>query len=196
MKVILLGAGASKAYADSPAKLRIPIAKEFFSTYPKLEISGNGWVLVGSLIHYLKRYNHIQNDLDLINFEKDIEELHTEIENRLFSIIKNPVDLSHDEFAELHLCFKAYTQLIFLFANVLNEIQNGPVSKPHINLGKHLTPEDVIITFNWDTLMDRALQTASDWNCHTGYFAKPFAVYNNGWKANTGSEISSSPTTS
>lgn len=108
--------------------------------------------------------------------------------------------LSHskpdDRFSmDLYLYFKAYTELIFLFTSVLNEIQNGPPSKAHIKLASLLNPEDIILTFNWDTLMDRALTITGDWNCFNGYLVKPLSVYQNQWLSNSSkaSEIRKSP---
>src|SRR5688572_20650715 len=149
MKVVLLGAGASKAYSQSLANVRMPIAKEFFKTYSQLAVSENNWVLVGFLINYLIKYNHISSAIDFANYDKDIEEIHSEIEIKLKALLDDQAELNDETFSDIHLCFKAYTQLIYLFASVLNEIQNGPVSKAHVNLINHLNSNDVIITFNW-----------------------------------------------
>lgn len=40
---------------------------------------------------------------------------------------------------------------------------------------------DSVITFNWDTLMDRALMKETSWNTKNGYFVKPYAIYNDEW---------------
>jgi len=77
---------------------------------------------------------------------------------------------------------RAYTELIFIFASVINEIQNGPVSKPHRMIANNLKPEDTVITLNWDTLMDRALSVETDWNMNWGYGVKPRSVFSDGWK--------------
>ena len=67
------------------------------------------------------------------------------------------------------MVMKAHHELIFLFAYVVNVIQNGPVSKAHINLASVLSPSDGIVTFNWDTLMDRALAESTEWRVDSGY---------------------------
>ncbi len=77
---------------------------------------------------------------------------------------------------------KSYTQLIFLFVSVINEIQNGSISESHIALAKQLSNDDSIITFNWDTLMDRALKQTSNWNTDFGYFVKPVATFRDNWE--------------
>jgi len=56
---------------------------------------------------------------------------------------------------------------------VVNEIQNGPISIPHTNIANLLTSEDYILTFNWDTLMDRALNEVTNWKVDYGYGLKP-----------------------
>lgn len=180
MKIILLGAGASKAYSASVTNVKMPIAKDFFPTFSKLSISENGWVLVGGLINYLKIYKHIKTDEEFGKLDMDIEILHSEIEQRLNDLLKSEEE-TEQIFSDINLCFKAYTQLIYLFTSVINEIQNGPVSNSHVNLVKLLTAEDVIITFNWDTLVDRALSTEKKWNCFSGYFVKPVSVYQDKW---------------
>lgn len=54
MRFILLGAGASKSYDASPTGQRMPIARDFFSTFFKLNAATNPWVLRDGLIHYLQ----------------------------------------------------------------------------------------------------------------------------------------------
>jgi hypothetical protein len=183
MKVILLGAGASKSYSASLSKVRMPIAKDFFQTFRKLSISENTWVLIGNIINYLKKYHHISDFEEFDKYNKDIEEIHSEIELRLKGYLDDKAE-SREVTEGTRICFKAYTELIFLFSSVINEVQNGPVSGAHLNLVSRLKANDVIITFNWDTLVDRALSTSKNWDCFTGYFVKPLAVYKDDWVGN------------
>ena len=76
----------------------------------------------------------------------------------------------------------AYNQLVFLFASILNEIQNGPVSIPYAFLASELTSEDTCITFNWDTLMDRALASTGKWSPVSGYSITPESIFDDGWR--------------
>ncbi|MBP1807656.1 SIR2 family protein [Rubellimicrobium aerolatum] len=78
---------------------------------------------------------------------------------------------------------KPYNQLIFLFATTLNEIANGPVSQSHVDLSRSLGPDDVVVTFNWDTLMDRALMEAAGWSVDDGYGVTPYRVFRDGWSS-------------
>jgi hypothetical protein len=192
MNVIILGAGASKAYNDSPTGQKMPIANDFFKTFHNLDIASNSWVLIGFIINYFAKYRK-KEFLDFLNFNEDIEVLHSEVKNKLIdSLMSSNTDyFNKEEMMDNVLHYKAYLEIIFLFTSVINEIQNGPVSKPHLNLIKYLNPEDSIITFNWDTLMDKALNESTDWNTSEGYFVKPSKIYKNAWvDADTGIEKS------
>ncbi|MEO8234608.1 MAG: hypothetical protein ABI549_04270 [Flavobacterium sp.] len=182
MNVIILGAGASKAYNDSPTGQKMPIANDFFKTFHNLDIASNTWVLIGNIINYvaLTRNKEI---LDFLYFNEDIEILHSEVKNKLIASLSSSKDnfFTRDNFLDNMQNYKAYLELVFLFTSVINEIQNGPTSKPHLNLIKHINPEDSIITFNWDTLMDKALFEATDWNTSDGYYVKPSKIYRNEW---------------
>ncbi|MDA6066806.1 hypothetical protein OH214_06665 [Idiomarina abyssalis] len=176
MNLILLGAGASKSYADSPTGLRMPIARDFFSTFEQLKISENPWVLIDGLLDYVMHVKS-ENPLDFLRSNIDIEELYTEIEENL-NLYKGK-----DATIERIRAFKSYTQLVFIFSAVLNEIQNGSISKPHRQLAKKIKPDDVVVTFNWDTLMDRALKSETEWETDEGYGFNPKSIYREGWVA-------------
>lgn len=185
--VILLRAGASKSYDASKTKQRMPIANDFFKTFNKLSISENTWVLIGSIIEYVRIYRNIFLE-NFHNYNEVIEDLHSEIQEKLYDIlIKNRTSFLGDantsevEFMDNFTIYKAYFELVFLFVSVINEIQNGEVSESHINLAKQLTKNDTIITFNWDTLMDRALDETTDWNPDNGYLVRPKYIYKDKW---------------
>lgn len=177
-KVILLGAGASKSYAKSNTGVRMPVAMDFFETFRKLNTSTNPWVLIGSILNYIVKYRKIS----LENFEEfndDIEILHSEIQAKLYDVLKGNKSIFADPNSLTYL--KAYNELIYLFVSVINEIQNGSVSESHINLAKQIKPDDSIITFNWDTLMDRALNQNTSWSTDKGYFKSPKMIYRDKW---------------
>jgi hypothetical protein len=178
MNILLLGAGASKSYTESKTQVKMPIAKDFFKTFNKLKISTNRWVLVGSILNYLNTFHSIPY-LEFLFYDKDIEILHSEIEERLSIILEQSENLLKTP--EGLLVYKAYNELIFIFASVINEIQNGPISQSHINLAKNLNKEDIILTFNWDTLMDRALYETTSWKTDNGYLVKPTKIFRNAW---------------
>ena len=178
MNVLLLGAGASKSYDESLTKVRMPIAKDFFKTFNKLAISKNPWVLIGNILNYLRDFHGMPRQ-EFIEYNQDIEILHSEVEQKLNQILQLPADkLNTPENLIIH---PTYMQLVFVFASVINEIQNGPPSAAHLNLAEALSNDDTVITFNWDTLMDRALLLKTQWNTDNGYLIKPFQLYKNEW---------------
>jgi hypothetical protein len=179
-RVIILGAGASKSYNGSKTGVRMPVALDFFETFRKLDISHNPWVLIGNIITYIAERNN-REVLDFLQFSQDIEVLHSEIQEKLYDALKNDNFFSGDSDVRL---LRAYVELIFLFVSVINEIQNGTTSASHINLAQQLTPADSIITFNWDTLMDRALKDTSNWKPGDGYVVRPTSIFKDQWERN------------
>ena len=152
MRVVLLGAGASKAYGASPTGQRPPVARDFFQTFGALDIASHPWVLTEGLCGYLLERRGIASPAEYLFSGIDIEALHTEIEEA-----RDQRMAASSEYLDFYFETRAYNELIYLFAAVLNEIQSGPPSVAHLKLASRLVPEDVIVTFNWDTLMDRAL---------------------------------------
>jgi len=188
MKIIILGAGASKSYEDSKAKLKMPIANDFFATFHNLKISENPWVLIGWILNYLKTFHNVEF-INFLNYNTDIEVLHSEIQEKLTLALSRSENYEPNDIVVI----SAYTQLLFLFTSVINEIQNGPVSETHLRISKCLNDEDIIITFNWDTLMDRALNVGTSWKPETGYFVTPALIFRNGWQKNKTTESATSP---
>jgi hypothetical protein len=184
MNVLLLGAGASKSYSESPTKVKMPVAKDFFKTFKQLSISENCWVLIGEILNYLNRFHNIPYT-DFITFNEDIEVLHSEVEEKLYNLLNDNIDIFSS--VDSMSIYKAYIQLIFIFTCVINEIQNGPPSTSHLGLARHLSNDDVIITFNWDTFMDRALFEATKWNTDRGYLIEPAMIYRDKWVKTTDS---------
>lgn len=174
MNLLILGAGASKSYSESPTGERMPIALDFFSTFNKLSISENPFVIIGAIVNYIEKHKKVSIN-EFFNGSNCIEEFHSEVEAEYLRTLKssNP--------AEYFLLQKANSELLYLFASVINEIQNGPISKAHCNLASYLTSKDVIATFNWDTLMDRALKSTTNWSTDYGYFTTPKLIYRDNW---------------
>jgi len=181
MKTYIIGAGASKCYEKSPTGLKMPVAKEFFQTYNKLRISSDPNVLVGHIINYVGEYYNISPE-EFIDFNRDIEELHSEVEEKL------NISLETNDEVNKMLFYSTYNQLVFLFTSVINEIQNGEISFAHKELIASMEDTDSIITFNWDTLIDRALHENGRWNCDNGYLIKPKMIYRDKWEFNNAND--------
>lgn len=174
MNVYLLGAGASKSYEISKTNEKLPLANDFFKTFNNLDISSNGWVLVGNILNYVRDERNTPIT-EFSSYNEDIEQLHTEIQERYLDAIKR------DNFLEINKYAGAYNQLVFLFSSVINEIQNGGESEFHKNLVLGLNNDDSIITFNWDTLIDKSLRYNTSWSPGNGYFVKPKLIYRDEW---------------
>lgn len=175
MHLFVIGAGCSKAYSDSLSGQRMPIANDFFKVFNQLpNLNNNRWVLIGDIINRLIELKKVSID-DPFKEEFDIEEIHSLFEQKMYEAIESDDDLNADTYN------RAYNQLVFLFAAVVNEISNGPISKAHLNLVQQIKNDDVILTYNWDTLLDRALDHETGWNVDSGYFIKPHSKYNDGW---------------
>jgi hypothetical protein len=71
----------------------------------------------------------------------------------------------------------------FIFANVLNETQNGASTSLYHQLLMLCGPNGVFITFNWDTLLDRALADSGGWSPNEGYGIKFAATFDSSWRA-------------
>lgn len=175
-RVFLLGAGASKSYGQSPTGQRMPIARDFFQTYLSLDISANPWVLIDGLVTYLRKTREAVDPITFLSSGIDIEALHSEIEQA-----RDVLMARGDSAATFLTEARAFNELVFLFASVLNEIQNGPTSRPHVKLARALRTDDAVITFNWDTLMDRAMAETTSWRPDWGYGVTPRRIFRNGW---------------
>ena len=176
MKAYVLGAGASRAYSQSPTGQRMPLAHDVFQVFSELNISANPWVLIGDIIAYVSESRGIAPE-EFGSFNNDIEEFYSEVQGILAEAIQRGDEL------QTILISRIVNQLVFLFASVINEVQNGPVSSVHRNVARTLAAEDRVLTFNWDTLMDRALAAESTWRTDIGYLVVPRSIHRDGWIA-------------
>jgi hypothetical protein len=184
MKVLLLGAGASRAYTASWSGVNMPLANDFFRVFTSIRAAQHPWVMSGDVINYIRDTRGLRPER-FTEADFNIEEVHSEIQEAFLAALN-----SNDERAQLdrlHL-HKVSTQLTFLFAYVVNEVQNGPVSVAHQRLASTLNDDDVVITFNWDTLLDRALAGTGKWNTDTGYGIRPRSILRGTWTAPSNGE--------
>lgn len=174
VKLFILGAGASKAYGQSKTGIRMPIACDFFDTFDQLKISSSLWVLQGQInLYAMEKYS-----VDPYTYFRsgiDIEDFHSSIESDLQDA------LAKDNKLESLTLQMQYNELVYLFASVINEIQNGPTSKPHLKLAENIEHDDVIATFNWDTLIEKALEETKSWSTDSGYGFVPKSIYRDAW---------------
>ncbi len=179
MNVYILGAGASKSYGESLSGQKMPLATEVFSTFEKLNISQNPWVIIGDIVNYLHKTRNVPIE-SVFKGDLDIEKIHSAIEYKMLTLIEKDQNCEHIS-SELLILTKTYQQLVYFFSSIINEIQNGPTSKAHRLFLKKINTDDTIITFNWDTLLDRALQEDTDWETDFGYGFSPCGIYRDKW---------------
>ncbi len=116
----------------------MPIAKDFLQTHNRLDLSEKPDVLIGDLINYLKKY-HKMIALDFINYSEDIENIYSEISDKVISYAKeSKYYFRGNNSDEKVLAYRAYMQVLFLFNSVINEIQNGDVCLREILCRKYL----------------------------------------------------------
>lgn len=183
-RVIVLGAGASCSYSESPTGLRPPLAKEIISAYKKLDISENRLVLIGDIVNYVRDNRGIAPIDFYSNWEEDLEKFFTEIDEKVTELaikLKNGLELTEEESIEYKSIIRVYDQLIFLLTSIFNEIQNGPLSATYSLLADELNNEDIILTFNWDTILDKVLFYKNLFSPYNGYYIKPESVFDDEW---------------
>lgn len=179
----ILGAGASFSYTDSPSGLKPPLANGFFSTYCGLGISGDIEVRVGDIVTYVRDEYGVQPE-HFCEFSENVEPFMTKLDTyvRKQAELVSKEKITGKQLGELVNWVRAHDQMIFLFAHILNEIQNGPLAQDYIKLVSTMSNSDTIVTFNWDTLLDRVLHERTDWNPDTGYGVRFRNVLDRKWR--------------
>lgn len=177
MRTFLFGAGASHSYSQSLTRVRPPLARGLFDAYHRLAIAEDPYVRIGELVNYVRDTEGVDPTI-FGTWNRDIEEFLTEVA----SLISKPTDFLALNLDQKHFLCRVYDQSVFLFCSVLNEIQNGPVCKNYSALVADLQKDDVLVTFNWDALLDRALYATGKWSPSDGYGLDFHAIYDNEWK--------------
>jgi hypothetical protein len=181
--VYIFGAGASYAYTTSPVGVQPPLARGFFQTYKALSISEDFEVRVGDIVNYVRDYYSIA-PTDFDSFDADAEQFMTRLDSRLreHAAKLSNKNMKAEEWANLVVLVKAYDQMIFLFAHILNEIQNGPLCRQYAQLVAQCSPLDTLVTFNWDTLLDQAIFADPRWFPDTGYGVIFRSILDEDWR--------------
>jgi hypothetical protein len=191
--VYLLGAGASRGYDASPTGVRPPLATGLIAAYPALAVSGDIDVKVGTLVNYVRDYYGIP-PAEFASFDMDAEQFMTDLRVRIERGRERfATDPSVELDVELMTLGGAYSQAVFLFTHVLNEICNGPVALDYARLLEGVTAEDALITFNWDVLLDRTLEEKTAWLPDSGYGIAFDNVMDNGWREVSSDRSPSAP---
>lgn len=179
-RAYIFGAGASHSYNGSISQVKPPLAKGFFKAFNKLKISSDSYVRVGNIINYVRDTRDYKPE-KFSTWDEDIESFLTEVDDLIFEQTKKNKGNATPS-AEYLTLTKVYDQMIFLFTSVLNEIQNGKVCSNYSKLVRKINEGDVLITFNWDTLLDRVLYESKKWFIEDGYNLKFKGIFRDGWK--------------
>lgn len=179
----LFGAGASHHYDLNSCGVPVPLASGFFKAYHHLPISQGFDSYVGPFNNFLEKYRGVTPET-IGQFDENIEAFMTSVESELERIRESARDhkLAGDEYAHALSYATVFSNMNFIFASVLNEAQNGAPMSLYRALLEFCGPSDLFVTFNWDTLLERALLDTGGWNPNTGYGLAFRAVLDGSWK--------------
>lgn len=182
--VWIIGAGASHHYGMNERGVKVPLANGFFDAFHSLPISEGFRADVGPLINYVF-YSRGIKPAEISTLRENIEDFMTSIEQELENLREKKnsgAELSEDEVKKGMNAAAAFNNMAFIFANVINESQNGPSCTAYHELLKFCSPQDTFITFNWDTLLDRALADSGCWSPNNGYGISFDLILDGSWK--------------
>lgn len=188
MKTFWLGAGASCSYDGSHTGVRPPLASNLFSRFFELEIAEDPHVIIGNLVNYVRDTRGLSAEQFGL-FSENAEDFLTELDD-VVNILAPLVPKLHKNrspgggvvFGNFWSVSAAYDQTVWLFARILNAIQNGDLSAEYLELIRQANPEDGLITFNWDTLLDRCLYNSGGWYPETGYGLNFLSIFDGAWR--------------
>ncbi|WP_238442426.1 hypothetical protein [Desulfofalx alkaliphila] len=162
----VLGAGASAGYQNSYIGETSPVAKNFFQKACRVinihrvkdrHFADENYTY-NNLFSFIKKYwggNVV--DICSAHAEVDMEEvltlLHIELEEQ-----------PHSETLK-----KACQEYMLLMALTFDKILYGDPCPYHQKIAASLSPGDVIISFNYELLMDNALLSENNWSPKDGY---------------------------
>lgn len=181
----LFGAGASHHYDLNGWGMPVPLANGFFKAFNSLPTSQGFNAHVGPFVSYLNHCRGVRPD-QVDEFKENIEAFMTSVERELLEIkeIKEQKEnLSAEEYGKMLSVVMALNNMTFILANVINESQNGPSRSLYTYLLDFCGPNDAFVTFNWDTLLDRALAATGGWSPTNGYGLYFSATLDGSWQS-------------
>jgi len=179
----IFGAGASCHYNLNASGVPVPLANGFFQAFHQLPTSRGFNGYIGPFIDFLRDYRGVSVP-DVPKWAENIEDFMTSLEKEIdeLRLKKGKGSLGSDEVMKMFSYAMTFNNMVFIFANVINEAQNGPSESLYRYLLDFCGPHDAFITFNWDTLLDRALADTGGWNPNLGYGLRFKSVLDGVWK--------------
>jgi hypothetical protein len=180
--VWLFGAGASHHYNLNSRGVPVPLANGIFEAFNALPTSEGFHAHVGPLISFLGHYRGVKPH-EVPKWNENIEEFMTSIEDGINEIKeKKKNGQIIENMSKAFALSSVFNNMNFIFANVINEAQNGPSESIYSYFLDFCGPDDIFITFNWDTLLDRALVDTGGWSPNEGYGLQFSSVLDGTWK--------------
>lgn len=181
--VWLFGAGASRHYGLNLYGVNMPLARDFFTAMHELPTAHGLHAHIGPLLSYLNEYRGV-HPIDAIEWTEDIEEFMTSLERELSELAdkKRQGKFTDEDYKKGISLSTVFNNMTFILANVLNEAQDGSSRSAYSELLTFCSPEDVFITFNWDTLLDKALAMSGAWSPNDGYGMQFSAAFDGRWR--------------
>lgn len=161
----LFGAGASHHYNLNAAGVPVPLANGFFEAFHEVPTSQGFHAYVGPFISYLGHYRSVRAK-DVPRWRENIQDFMTSIEADIAQLTakKRAGELDPEDMSKGYSLASVFNNLGFILASVVNETQNGPSESLYRYLLDFCGRDDAFITFNWDTLLDRALVDSGGWS--------------------------------
>jgi hypothetical protein len=180
----LFGAGASFHYNLNSRGVPVPLANGFFEAFNDLPTSQGFHAHIGPFISFFGHYRGVRAE-DVPRWKENIEDFMTSIEAEISQLRNKKAEgnFNGDDFARGLSFASVFNNLGFILASVVNEAQNGPSETLYRYLLDFCSPDDAFVTFNWDTLLDRALVDTGGWNPNDGYGLTFTSVLDGTWKA-------------
>lgn len=170
--VFIFGAGASACYENGYTDEKPPLQSNFWRLAFGSEANATMQVRRGSIWNYL-------SDADLYDEQgrekMTVEEVMTKVHEDTIAAFASGVGAGGTWMQGVHMPItpaslaKVYQDLVLLCAQTVNNLSGGNPCRNYGALVASLQPDDTLITFNWDTLLDRALWETGRWQPDTGY---------------------------
>jgi hypothetical protein len=182
--VWLFGAGASHHYNLNSRGVPVPLANDFFEAFNALPTSHGFHAHVGPFISYLGHHRGVPPE-EVSRWRENIETFMTSIDEEIMQLGARRADrtLNEGDLSKALSLAMVFNNMSFILASVVNEAQNGPSDSLYRHLLDFCGPNDAFVTFNWDTLSDRALVDTGGWTPNDGYGLHFASVLDGTWKS-------------